>query len=358
MTTAATTTVIPAASNHMLHSGRSLGITTPEFYDKIETTYTEDQRETLAFWFELGRDRNWGLSEISRQSGVSSTTITRLFRGIYEGDASAQIHKLAIARTNWSEVVGNPDFIMTSLARKMFEAFDKTRALHNVTIMWGAMGIGKTTIIAEYLRIHGHGQTFVVRCPGHGCSIYQFVTHVAKSMRVSMNRETVMTMRHKIGSMLAKGNRLLILDELHEIFRTCKPHTIICICEWLREMQEIAGCGLALTGTELLHREFFHGVHKEVLAQLVDRGTVQIPLNPKPTKTDIVEFLKHYGLTFPGEEDAKSAAIINDILRAAGLRKLTLHLRDGAAYANKRGEAYTWAHFAAAFQAIQALSKI
>ncbi len=346
----------PAPSNQMLHSGRNLGIATESFYDTIEK-YPEHHRETLSFWFELGRDRNWGLTELSRQSGVSSTTLTRLFRCIYEGDVEAQIERLAIARANWSEVIGNPDFIMTSLSRKMFEAFDKTRALRNVTIMWGAMGIGKTTIITEYHRQHGHGQTFVVRCPGHGCSIYQFVSHVAKSMRVSMSKETIMSMRDKIGAMLAKGNRLLILDELHEIFRTCNQQTIIRICEWLRELQEISQCGLALTGTELLHKEFFHGVHKEVLAQLVDRGTVQIPLNATPTKGDIVAFLKHYGLPFPTETEGQAATLINDILRSSGLRKLTLHLRDGAAYANKRQETYTWDHFTAAHDAIQALSR-
>jgi hypothetical protein len=176
-------------------------------------------------------------------------------------------------------------------------------------------------------------------------------------MRVSMSNETVMTMREKIGGMLSKGNRILILDELHEIFRTCNAQTIIRICEWLREMQELAQCGLALTGTELLHKEFFHGVHKEVLAQLVDRGTVQIPLNAKPTKSDILAFLKHYGLAYPTEEDAAAAALINDILRSSGLRKLTLHLRDGAAYATKRQETYAWHHFTSAFDAIQSLSK-
>jgi hypothetical protein len=49
--------------------------------------------------------------------------------------------------------------------------------------------------------------------------------------------------------------------------------------------------------------------------------------------------------------------MLNDILRAHGLRKLTLHLRDGAAYANKREETYNWNHFIAAFQAIQSLSR-
>ena len=355
MTTAITTDTRPAVSNAMLHGGRSLGVSTQDFYDKLEL-YPEEHRETPSFWFETGRDRNWSLNDLFKQTGVSTTTLTRLFRGMYEGDVPAQISKLAIARTNFNEVVGNPDFILTSLARKMFEAFDKTRALRNVTIMWGPMGIGKTTIINEYKRQHGHGQTFVVRCPGHGCSIYQFITHVAKSMRVSMTRETIMTMRDKIGTMLGKGHRILILDELHEVFRTCNTQTIIRICEWLREVQEIAGCGLALTGTELLHKEFFHGVHKDVLAQLVDRGTVQIPLNAKPTKGDITAFLKHYGLPFPAEREPEAASLLNDIIRSHGLRKLTLHLRDGQAYANRRQETYTWDHFTAAFEAIARMS--
>jgi len=347
----------PAPSASMLNAGKQLAVTSEKFYDIIEATYSESEREVLAFWFDLAKDRNWGLSELAKQTGASTTTLTRLFRGIYEGSAAAQIEKLALAKANWSEVIGNPDFIRTSLSRKMFEVFDKTRALKNVTIMWGPMGIGKTTVIKEYARIHNHGKTFAVRCPGHGCTTYQFVTHVAKAMRVSTSRETITTMREKIAHMLAKGTRLLIIDELHEIFRTCNADTIVRICEWLREVQETSDCGLALTGTELLHKEFFKGVHKDVLAQLVDRGTVQIPLGAKPTKGDVLGFMKHYGLAYPDDTDPDALAIVEDIIKASGLRKLTLHLRDGAAYANKRQEAYTWDHFTAAFTAIQSLGK-
>jgi len=347
----------PAASVQMLNGGRHLTITSDKFYDLIESTYTESEREVLSFWFELAKDRSWGLAELAKQSGASATTLTRLFRGIYEGSSSAQIEKLALSKANWSEVIGNPDFIRTSLSRKMFEVFDKTRALKNVTIMWGPMGIGKTTVIKEYTRQNNHGKTFAVRCPGHGCTTFQFVAHVAKAMRVSTSRETITTMREKISNMLGKGTRLLIIDELHEIFRTCNKETIVRICEWLREVQETADCGLALTGTELLHKEFFKGVHKDVLAQLVDRGTVQIPLGAKPTKGDILSFMKHYGLAYPADTDPDALAIVEDIIKASGLRKLTLHLRDGAAYAGKRQETYTWDHFTAAFTAIQSLSK-
>jgi DNA transposition AAA+ family ATPase len=349
--------VIPAPSNQMLASGKNMGITADKFYEAI-TPYTESQQDVLAFWFELAKDKGWGLAELAKVSGASTTTLTRLFRCIYEGDVAGQIEKLSQARTSFGDAVDNPDFIMTSLSRQMFQVFDKTRALQNVTLMWGSMGIGKTTIIREYTRLNNHGKTFYVRCPGHGCTLYQFVAIVAKAMRISMNKHTVMTMRDLIGKYLAKGNRLLIIDELHEIFRTCNAMTIIRICEWLREIQETAQCGLALTGTELLKKEFFHGVHKDVLAQLVDRGTVQIPLGSKPTKGDVLAFMKHYGLVYPDAgSDPVALSLVNDIIASNGLRKLTLHLRDGMAYAIKKGERYEWPHFVAAHEAIQSLGK-
>jgi DNA transposition AAA+ family ATPase len=345
----------PQPSAHMLSGGKSMGIDALKFYEAT-AHYTETQRDVLEFWFELAKDKGWSLSELAKQSGASTTTLTRLFRGIYEGDVAGQIEKLAAARNNFGDAVSNPHFIMTSLARQMFQVFDKTRALQGVTIMWGKMGIGKTTIIKEYTRLNNHGKTYCVRCPGHGCTIYQFVSHVAKAMRIPMGKHSVMTMRDEIAKYLSKGNRLLIVDELHEIFRTCTGPVIIRICEWLREVQEVAGCGLTLSGTELLQKEFFHGVHKDVLAQLVDRGTVQIPLSSKPTKGDILAFMRHYGLEFPGENEPVAASLVNDIITSNGLRKLTLHLRDGMAYATKRSEKYQWDHFVAAHEAIQSLS--
>lgn len=348
--------VAPVPSNHMLASGRSYGITR-ENLDEAIALYTPQQQDVLLFWWDTGKDRGWGLAELYKQTGVSSTTLTRLFQGIYQGSVPEQITKLQKAREQFGESVDNPDFIMTSLAGQMFKAFDKTRALKNVTIMWGKMGIGKSTVELEYTRQNNHGQTYYVRCPGHGCTIFQFVQHVSKSMRISINAGTVSSMRDRIAAYLSKGNRLLIVDELHEIFRTCTPLTIIRICEWLREVQETAQCGLALTGTELLQKEFFHGVHKDILAQLVDRGTVQIALSSKPTKGDVVAFLRHYGLQFPGADQPVATQLVNDIIASNGLRKLTLHLRDGKAYSIRRQEPYTWDHFVAAFEAIQSLGK-
>jgi hypothetical protein len=86
---------------------------------------------------------------------------------------------------------------------------------------------------------------------------------------------------------------------------------------------------------------------------------VQVTLPARATKQDYQKFLKTYGLNFPdAAKDPEAFEILNDIIKSAGLRKLTLHLRDGLATANKRGEAYTWTHFTDSFNAIISLGKI
>ena len=318
--------------------------------------YTPEQADTLRFWFYLGKQNNWGLTELGRRTGVSSTTITRLFRCVYEGDIAGQIEKLGKARQTYAETAENPEFIATSLSKIFFAACEKTRALGNVTLMWGAMGIGKTTIAQEYQRQNNHGKTILIRFPV-GATFAYFVQCVAKAAGVSTRSQSQFHMREKIIATLAAGQRLVLVDELHQAFLTTRGDTAVKCCEFLRELKDLSGCGLVLIGTELLQKEFFDGIHKASLAQLVDRGTVQIPLKSKPTDGDVKKFLAHYGLTMPDENHADAAAIIDAILKSSGLRKLTMHLRDGKAYANKRDETYHWGHFVAAHDAIVTLSR-
>ena len=345
----------PAATAAMLAANKGFSVST-ENLDSAIAGYTPEQQEVLNFWFVLAKDKGWGLADLAKNTGVSTTVLSRVFRGIYNADVSSVIGTLSRAKANISDKVGNPDFIMTALAKRMFQVFDKTRSLQTVTIMWGPKGIGKTTIEKEYVRQNNHGRTFYLRCPSHGCTLYQFVQCVAKALHISGTRHTVMTLREKIGLYLSRGERLLIVDELHDIFLTCRPREVIRICEFLRELYDISQSGLALTGTEVLHKEFFSGDHREVLAQLVDRGTVQIELPGKPTQKDVLAFLAHYELTLP-DKGSEADRLLNDIICANGLRKLTLHLRDGKAYAVKLQEPLAWHHFVAAHEAIQSLSK-
>jgi DNA transposition AAA+ family ATPase len=344
--------IIPATA-----AAGSLAISSPDFENMIATRYDEAAQESLRFWFFAAKERNLSLSQLAQMTGLSSTVLSKLFRGVYDADPASALEQLRRARNTFHESAASPEFIETALSRRMFRIFDKTRALRNVSILWGPMGIGKTECVMEYQRRNNHGRTQVVRFPA-GASFAYFVAHVARAVGVATRSQSQFHQREKIMQVLAAGQRLLIIDELHQAFLTTRTDTAVRACEFLREISDVANCGLVLIGTELLEEQVFRGPHKEALRQLVDRGTVQVPLPAKASNKDHENFLQFYGLNLPDAgREPKAAAILADIIRHAGLRKLTLHLRDGAAFAARKNEPYAWSHFVAAFEAIQSLSK-
>lgn len=335
----------------------NLSISAHEFEALITQTYSPETQGILRFWFFAAKDRSWSLSKLATVTDVSATVLSRLFRGIYPADTDNMTAKLLKAKETFADSADNPDFIETSLSKRLFTIFDKTRALRNVSLLWGPMGIGKTACINEYRRLNNHGGTLVLRFPA-GATFAFFVSSLARITGVPTRSKSAFCQREDIIKVLASGQRLLIIDELHQAFLTTRTDTAVRCCELLREISDIAMCGLVLVGTELLEESVFRGPHKEALGQLVDRGTVQVPLPARATQKDYLRFLQYYGLDFPdGSQDPEASGILNDIIKYSGLRKLTLHLRDGSAYAGKRGETYQWSHFVAAFKAIQSLSK-
>ena len=318
--------------------------------------YTEPQQEIVRWWFFLAQERGWSLAKLAATTGVHASTISRIFRGIYAAGIEKSCEVLIKAKENFAEVSDNPEFIQTALASRMFASFDKCRALGCVTIMWGPMGIGKTTILEEYKRRNNHGKTHTVRFPA-GATFAFFVSHLAKSLGITITSNSQFILRERILQVMGAGKRLLIIDELHQAFLTTRADTSVRCCEFLREIADVSKCGIVLIGTEVLQREIFSGPHKEALKQLVDRGTVQLALPAKATKQDILHFLAFYGLKFPTADESEARDILADIIVSSGLRKLTLHLRDGASYAARKGERYEWTHFTAAFDAIRALAR-
>lgn len=338
----------------MLAANKGFGISTVDLED-ILTTYTKAEAEILRWWFLTAKDHNWSLTDLAKRTGVSGTSLSRLFRGLYDADPSKMITRLVEARITFQDGADNPDFILTSLAKRTFAIFDKTRALRNVSLLWGKLGIGKSTVMEEYAKRHPDN-THYFCCDGFGYTTYQFTLDLAKALRIPhAGGQGTHKIRSEIQALLSKGNRLLIIDELHEIFATCDPKHITRICEWLRHLQERTNCGLVLVGTTVLKDHFFKSRYTDVLAQLCDRGTIRIDLPKNPTKGDINAFLKHYDLKFP-EKETEELQILNDILSAHGLRMLTLHLRDGQAFANKKDEPYAWKHFVGAFKDIISLN--
>jgi len=345
-------------NSDLIHStGNANYNTSPDVFEKVIHAIPEDQQEILRHWYFMGKDHSWSLTKLAKVSGVSSSTLSRIFSGNYGAELVSVCATLVQARETFVETIDNPEFIMTSLAKHIFRICDRTRSLKTVTLMWGAMGIGKTTVAEEYKRRNNHGRTLYYRC-SPGLTFVQLVTELSRACGVSGSKQTHLRLREKLFTVLSAGNRLLIVDELHQLFlrRASSDITAVMQCEFLRECYDRSNCGMVFFGTKALEKHMV--AQKESLAQLLDRGTMpRITLAPKPTKSDVKQFVANYGLPELTEREPQAAAIIADILASSGLRKLTMHLRDGAATAAKQGEKYVWHHFVTTFEDIQSLSK-
>lgn len=189
----------------------------PDAFEKVIRNLPEEQQDVVRHWYFLGKENAWPLSRLAKATGLSTTTLSRVFSGTYGAELSSVCATLQQARASYVETVENPDFILTSLARKVWRICDRTRSLRTVTLMWGVMGIGKTTIAEEYKLRNNHGRTIYYRC-SPGLTFVQFVTELARAAGIASNRrQTHLRLREKLFTVLAAGNRLLIVDELHQL---------------------------------------------------------------------------------------------------------------------------------------------
>lgn len=345
-------TLVTTAPAH--DTTRGIQIDKDTLESSVLATMPADDADQLRWLYQLATTRNWSISEIAKRTGLNPSTLSRVYRGSYGAGLDNVLQTLRTFRAQWAEIdaAGNPDFIKTSACAKVWFAFDKARNFGSIVTIWGRMGSGKTVAAEQYIREHGHGKTYLIRIPA-ACSSSLLVKMVAAALGVSTHQNDF-DMRKAIVKSLSAGQRLLIIDEFHQVFLTTRGDTAIKLAEFLREIYDRSGCGLALIGTEKVKSELFEGQHKQALEQITDRGTIQVALAAKPTRSDVGRFCAHYGLPVPTGEHGE---LLDDIIARHGLRKLCLHLRDGAAFAGKKSEAYTWSHFAEAFRLIQALNK-
>jgi DNA transposition AAA+ family ATPase len=312
-------------------------------------------KEIIRYWHAIATERKLSLSQVEKITDVSTSTLSRLFRNAYKAGLETVCLKLIAVRKSYEEGghIDRQEFAETAVANLLFKVCDRTRALSNVALVWGDKGIGKTRALNEYALKNSSSKTIYMRCRA-SVTFHQFVRTLGNACNVQT--ANAFDLREKIIEFFSNGQKLLIVDELHQIFLTMRRDVAIRCAEYLREVFDVAGCGLVLVGTNVLEREFKNGRDREALSQLLDRGTLQVQLPNKPSLKDLSKLVAHYQLELPDKESS-DYRLIMDIIAAHGLRKFCISLKDGAARAAKNQEVYAWQHFSAAYDIVQKIAK-
>ena len=127
-----------------------------------------------------------GLSDTKAAAalGMSATTVSRVRRGIYEGDLGAVADKAALALRLWQERGdGRRAFVETSIAAKVFTACDFALSRQTPVILTGESQIGKTTALEEYAR-RSDAPVRLVRMPA-AANLPLFLEELAEALGVA-----------------------------------------------------------------------------------------------------------------------------------------------------------------------------
>jgi DNA transposition AAA+ family ATPase len=316
----------------------------PEYYSALQAL-SPALADNLNWLYTLAEKDGLSDGALARLTGIHSATIGRVRRGVYGAGLESMAKRVGQYRENQQAIDATaiPDFLELSCATKLRRAIERARVLKLAQVVWGPKGIGKTTALKQ-IALEDRTNILYHRIPST-CSFHMHLRHLARSLRCE-EKATIET-RAGIIRRLAGGNRILLVDELHELFLTSSAAAAIQFAEFLREIYDQSESALLLVGTQVLHKKLLEGNLAEVLEQLIDRGNLPLKLPGKPTEKDVAMMLAHYGLPVPTAGPA--ASILADIIKASGIRRLTTHIRDGAALAVRKNETYEWAHFIAAY---------
>lgn len=304
---------------------------------------TEQDKSTVMWFFGHCREQSLSLSDIGKLVGYSSTTISRLFGGRYEGNYAEVITKIRSYKHLADERrrMTLDEFVETSVWREIRAVCDLALIHQMPAIVTGVSQIGKTTALEEYRR----RSEYIVRyvrmpaAPGFRGAIEA----IADACNVT-TRCTTEQLRRRVAKSL-DSKSLLIVDELHQLAISAGKNSAMKIMEYIRELMDVSKCGLVVCGTRALDQDLINGELKGWLEQFRERCIKRLELPDRLPDDDILLVAKSYDL--PAPDDATMT-----LLRTLRMNRLCKVLILASNFAGKRDQPLAWTHFTAAYNAV------
>jgi DNA transposition AAA+ family ATPase len=311
--------------------------------------YPSDQGDNLAWLFHWAKENHKGWDAIARDVGTSYTTLYRIWNGRYVNpsngkliditelcDDIAKFRKICEAR----ELMTRLPFIETSVWRRIEKICRETLEAQNIAFIYGEPQIGKTACLKEFCRRNNHGRTIYVLMPASG-GVQAMMQAIADACHIS-SRSSFSQLRERVGNFL-DGNKLLIMDEMHEVFCSYQKSSMLKCLAVLRQLQETTGCGMVLCGTNVFRREMEQGEFAQALKQLRKRGIWELALENSPSSEDLRKISDFYKLGGPTGEIAEA---VRTISHGFGLGKYIKFIQRAAQLAKSKNQRFSWDHFA------------
>ena len=275
---------------------------------------------------------------LKNETGLESTEINSLFAHGLEGfDEAAKERIWKAVATLRGRAARHIPLILTTVTQRILDCLDHCRDYQTMTYICGPTGRGKTYTAEVWAQQNNHGRTRLVRCPS-SCARGTLVKLIADSFGVSRTgsiADREQTLFHAVSA-----RNVLIIDEAGHLLQQTGSRSPI---EFLRDLHDITGCGVAMIFTDVYVKEFTMGHNRDYFEQFV--GRIEYPVEiPQNVRRDEVRRIVR---TFVPDADEEFVTFA--LAQARGLkgrlRTLFRDLTTARGFAADRGEVMGFRHF-------------
>lgn len=205
--------------------------------------------------------------------------------------------------------LGEGGFIETRLYLEIEKRCERARRRRRIFFIFGDSQIGKTEGLKHYCFKHNHGSTIYIEVPAGG-SMGALIKEFCLKLGIPECR--LADLRARIMTCFEEG-MLLVLDEAHNFFHSKRGLESL---DFIRELYNKRGCGIAMAMTYEGRKQFLAGAHKKRLEQLWRRRIAPLQTPNIPSEADMADFAMAYGL--PPADDREVKVVVDAINTATG----------------------------------------
>jgi DNA transposition AAA+ family ATPase len=269
--------------------------------NKALTHLPEEHSELLAWFWSYCRDNNWGRDRmgklVAKANGefYSADSIYQLLTGRRMADGAnidPMMRAIALLRRNVEPSVRTEGFVVTRLARKIWDYCDRAVKLRRIGFVFGDMCIGKSFALEEYAKRH-RGRAIYVRMPTRG-QLGDFLRECARVLAMG-DRQTVNDLHDKVIDAFRPG-MLLLVDEADQCFYSIRNTWGLATLDFLRELWDRTGCPIVLCMDHHGRDTLLKGAPSKRLKRLWRRRLPRLQMPAIPSRGDLNAFARSVGL--------------------------------------------------------------
>lgn len=233
-----------------------------------------EQDDPISFFHTLHEEEGWTHGEIGREVGYDSSTVSKVFSKTYGGDHEAVEFAFGDAM-NRMLGSGRGVLIRTQAGQIINEALNDSLGKEWTTVLYGESGVGKTEAIRRFiaaLRGKKNARKAVLLTITLTASAGTILMRLADQLGID-SRGQVERVFDRIVDHLKRTPTLVIVDEMNNLSRT--PAKAARIVNLLRQINDETRVGLALFGTESLHRMIVDPRNREWSDMILNRVRLQ-----------------------------------------------------------------------------------